>query len=401
MNTPIELNAFTTLTLGFIAMVVGEAFNRRAPVLRRMAIPAAVIGGACLAVMHLGLQAAWQVEFHLDTAVRDWALLYFFTSVGLNLQLDALRVGGRALLLLLAATLVYMCLQNSIGIGLATWMDKPPVFGIIGGTASLIGGHGTVVAWAPLFEERFGVTNALEMGTACATLGLLLASVTGSVVGKFLIQRHRLSTRSRITEGVLATVAANHCTLQTVSLLYHLLLVQALIGIGHLLHAALQTSQVQLPLFMTCMLAGLAYSFATALFFRNPSTHHSTRYTALTGEISLGLLLATSLMGMDLQAIYRNSGPLILILLLQALVASAYAILVIYRLLGRNYAAAMVSSGFSGISLGATPTAMANMGSLARQYGPSRKAFLIVPLVSACLIDVANAIFINLFVILH
>ena len=117
-------------------------------------------------------------------------LLCFFTGIGLNARLSDLLTGGRPFLVLLALTVVYLVIQNLIAAGSAAALGLPKGITVLLGSASLIGGHGTTIAWAPPIEQRFGLSNAMEIGVAAATLGLVITSVVGGPVAGFLISRY-------------------------------------------------------------------------------------------------------------------------------------------------------------------------------------------------------------------
>ena len=85
-------------------------------------------------------------------------------------------------------------------------------------------------------------------------------------------------------------------------------------------------------------------------------------------------------------------------LALQTVAAVAYTMLAVFPMMGRNYEAAVIAAGFTGISLGATPTAIANMTAVTKLHGACARAFIILPLVSAFFIDIANAVAIGVIV---
>ena len=138
------------------------------------------------------------LEIIFDLDARDMLLLYFFAGIGLNAKLGDLISGGRPLAVLLALTLIYLVIENLVAAGGSEVFDLPKGIAVLLGSASLIGGHGTTIAWAPLITERFGLQNALEIGVASATLGLVIASLIGGPIARVLIARissRALSTR--------------------------------------------------------------------------------------------------------------------------------------------------------------------------------------------------------------
>jgi ESS family glutamate:Na+ symporter len=189
----IEVQSFLTVTLGILVLFLGKSLNQRFRILREYTIPEPVSGGLFIAVLIGLLHFAFGLEISFGLRARDVLLVVFFTTVGMNASFADLRRGGRALVVLLVLTILLMLAQNALGISLARWSGLPPASGLLVGTVSLIGGHGTTIAWAPQFASEHGVSNALEIGIAAATFGLILASASGGPIARFLIRRHRLA----------------------------------------------------------------------------------------------------------------------------------------------------------------------------------------------------------------
>lgn len=154
-------------------------------------------GGLIAAAATLLAYVVLGVEISFSLEARDLLLIYFFTGVGLDARLDDLISGGRPLLVLLALTLVYQVIQNLIAAGSVAALGLPRGITAFVGSASLVGGHGATIAWSPIITERFGLANALEVGIATATLGLVVASLVGGPIAGFLIARHHLSGPQR------------------------------------------------------------------------------------------------------------------------------------------------------------------------------------------------------------
>jgi ESS family glutamate:Na+ symporter len=191
-NGILQFSAFFSVTLGIIVLFIGKRVNDAVGFLREFSIPEPVTGGLIATLLVALLYFAGGVEIHFDLAARDVLLVYFFTTIGINASLKDLLAGGKPLVILLAVTIAYMFLQNFTGITVASLFDQPTAVGMLGGTVSLIGGHGTAIAWSPRIAEDYGIANAMEIGIACATFGLILASLMGGPVAKFLITKHKL-----------------------------------------------------------------------------------------------------------------------------------------------------------------------------------------------------------------
>ena len=391
---------FLAITMGILVLFIGKRLNDVIPVLRNFSIPEPVTGGLLFSILFGLVYAVSGVEIEFELKARDFLLVYFFTTIGINASIKDLIAGGKPLVILLVITIIYMVLQNLTGIGVATLFGQPPQVGMLGGTVSLIGGHGTAIAWAPRIAEDYNIANAMEIGIACATFGLILASTMGGPIAKFLITRHDLKPPTKEAVDVGVSQEQKEVGIGYLDFLDAVYAIHVCIIIGYFLNEALQLADVQLPLFVTCLFSGiLITNLIPKKFPRLTGTSWPTRTPAiaLIADLSLGTFLAMSLMSMQLWALIDLAGPILGILTAQVIVAIAVNLFIVFPAMGRNYDAAVVSAGFGGISLGSTPTAMANMSAVSKQYGASHLAFIIVPLVCAFFIDIVNAIFIPFF----
>jgi ESS family glutamate:Na+ symporter len=401
----LRFEAFLSVTLGIIVLFVGKRLNDAFGILRGLSIPEPVTGGLLFSLLFWLVHAVSGVAVEFNLAARDILLVYFFTTIGINASLRDLLAGGKPLLILLVITIAYMFLQNVTGITIATLFDLPAAVGLLGGTVSLIGGHGTAIAWAPRIAEEYGVGNAMEIGIASATFGLILASLMGGPIARFLINRHGLTPAAPAPDEETALdvglpeqqqpAGIGHLDFLDAILAIH---VSAILGV--FLNETIESFGLQLPLFVTCLFAGiLLTNLVPKNFPRITGTRWPSRAPAmaLIADISLGSFLAMSLMSMQLWTLADLAGPLLTILAAQFVIAVAINLFIVFPAMGRNYDAAVVSAGFGGISLGSTPTAMANMAAVTQHYGPSHLAFIVVPLVCAFFIDLVNAALIPFF----
>ena len=396
----LQVQGFLSITLGIVVLFAGKRLNDAIGFLKNFSIPEPVSGGLLFTVLFLLVYLITGVEVEFDLAARDILLVYFFTTIGINASFRDLLAGGKPLVVLLSITIAYMILQNLTGITIASLFDQPASVGMLGGTVSLIGGHGTAIAWAPRIAEDYGVSNAMEIGIACATFGLILASIMGGPIAKFLITRHNLKPTKIEPMDVGTSEAQPQKVVTHLDFLDAVLAIHASAIVGLLLNELLEEQGLKLPLFVTCLFAGiLITNLIPKNFPRISGTKWPTRTPAmaLIAEISLGTFLAMSLMSMQLWTLVDLAGPIITILAAQFAVAVAVNIFIVFPVMGRNYDAAVVSAGFGGISLGSTPTAMANMAAVSSRYGASHLAFIIVPLVCAFFIDLVNALLIPFF----
>ena len=386
----VTIDSFLAYTLGIVVFFVGVHLNRRFDFLRAYNIPEPVTGGLVAASVTFAIYLALDLEISFDLETRDRLLVYFFTAIGLNARISDLIRGGKPLAILLVLTLSYIVIQNLVGVSGATLLGLPAELGILAGSASLIGGHGTAIAWAPDFVAA-GIPNALEVGVAAATLGLVVASLIGGPIAKFLIGRHGLKGKKAasvvgIEYAKEHTETINHLNIMAVLLVLHVAII-----IGFVANETLTPMGFKLPLFVTSLLAAIVLSNTVPHLFPRIRWPARTRALALVSDFSLGLFLAMSLMSMQLWTIAGLAGPLLVILLLQTVAAVGFILLVLFPLMGKNYQAAVLSAGFGGFALGATPTAIANMTAVTKANGPAPLAFIILPLVAAFFVDVTNA----------
>ncbi len=391
----IALDNFMSFTIGIIVFFSGVAINKRIGFLRFYNIPDAVSGGLLAALFALGLYGFLDIELSYQLDVRDTLLVYFFTAIGINARLSDLFQGGKPLLIMLLITLSYIVVQNVVGVSAAYLLDLPRALGVLAGSASLIGGHGTAIAWAPEMASA-GVENALEVGVACATIGLVVASLIGGPMAQYLIRRNRLSAPEVDSEAIgLPFKKEASAQIDHVSLMSSMLVLHAVIILGWFLSQFVLLLGLKLPLFVCALLVGIIVSNSIERFSpRLPWPAHS-KALAVISDFSLSLFLVMSLMSMQLWAISELASALFFIILAQTIAAILFILFVLFPLMGRGYLAAVLSAGFGGFALGATPTAIANMTAVTKSHGAAPLAFIILPLVSAFFVDISNSIIIR------
>ena len=399
-NGILHISPFLSVTLGIVVLFVGKRVNNIVRFLNEFSIPEPVTGGLIFSVLIALLYVVTGIEIEFELSARDFLLVYFFTTIGINASLKDLVKGGKPLVILLAITIGYMIIQNLAGISVAAAFGLAAPVGLLGGSVSLIGGHGTAIAWAPRIAADYGITNAMEVGIACATFGLILASIMGGPIAKLLITRYKL--KPTVKEPLDVGFSED----ETVGKIGHLDFLDAILAIhvcailGFILNEELENFGLQLPLFVTCLFAGiLITNLIPKNFPRFSGTKWPSRKPAISliADISLGTFLAMSLMSMQLWTLVDLAGPIFTILGAQFFVAVVVTLFVVFPAMGKTYDAAVVCAGFGGISLGSTPTAMANMSAVSQRYGASHMAFIIVPLVCAFFIDLVNALLIPFF----
>jgi len=395
----IEFTTGHTLIVACMTLFLGKLLNNKIQFFKEYNIPEPVTGGVIVSLL-FGLAYLFGITVSFDLEQRDALLVVFFTTIGLSAKFDTLKKGGKSLAILTGLAVAYLFIQNIVGISVMTLFGFPPVQGLLGGSVSLSGGHGTTIAWTPVFISEYAIYDAMELGIASATFGLVAGGLIGGPLAKYLISRHDLkptdqyqATVGRSKEDGMKTKISYDNMLLTIFTLS--LAVSMGIGLNELL---IFVFNFKLPGFVTALFSGIIITnLIPILFPKSKWTPTRSSSVALWSDLSLGLFLAMSLMSLQLWTLIDLAGPLIVILILQILVVTGFAILVIFRMMGKTYDAAIISAGYVGLAMGATPTAIANMTAVTQKFGGSPKAFIIVPLVGALFIDISNALIIKFF----
>ncbi len=399
-----------TLILAILTLFLGKFLNQRVPFLRKYNIPEPVTGGVLASVVFALMYSVSGNAASFDLSNRDLLLVVFFTSVGLNAKFGTLLAGGKPLLILIGCASAFLVLQNLTGVAVAYVLDVPLLAGLIGGSVSLSGGHGTAIAWTPIFQDQLGIENAKVMGIAVATFGLVIGGIVGGPISQFLINRHRLKAASQEEDYIVGlpdaiseadtggAVAKGYQHINVDTILTCLLVIAVAMGIGFSISDQADKLGLKLPDFVGALFAGILLTNIVPPLFKRIPWPSGSNSLALISDVSLSLFLAMSLMSLQLWSIVDLAGPLLLLLLAQLVMITAWVIFVIFPLMGKTYDAAVMAGGYAGLGLGATPTAVANMTAVTKKCGPSPLAFLIVPLVGAFFIDIANAAILKGFI---
>lgn len=399
----IQLDMAQTVALAAVFLVIGKLIKNRVPVLSRYFIPSPIIGGLVFALIALYGHQTQSFSVELYDNMRAFLLMAFFTTIGFSASFEMLKKGGVGVALFLVAAVLLLTLQNIIGAGLAYVMGASPLLGLAAGSISLTGGHGTSAAFGPLLES-YGVTGALPAAIAAATWGLVAGCVIGGPVGSRLMRKHGLKgPRQRAAVSVPTPTTGGATTRENATpqkeplfdlSMYSVLLLAVCMGLGSMLIEWLQTKGVTLPAYLGSMLiAVVVRNIIDWRGFRFPQAQLDA-----IGSVSLGFFLVMALMSMKLWELADVAGPLLVILVMQTAVMFLFATYVTFRIMGKDYDAAVMAAGHCGFGMGATPNAMANMQSFTEVNGPSPKAFFVIPLVGSLFIDFVNAIIITAFV---
>ena len=399
----ISLDIAQTIGIAAVLLVVGEFIKKRVGVLSRYFIPGPIIGGLVFSLIALvGHQANWFTFQFYDT-MRAFLLLVFFTTIGFSASFELLKKGGVGVALFLGAAVGLVVLQNVLGAGLATMLGVHPLIGVAAGSVSLTGGHGTSAAFGPLLEQA-GAAGALPAAIAAATYGLVAGCVIGGPLGTLLMRRNGLHApgvggvaQTAVGTGTLAAKMPSTAPLarsgSNDTVMYASILIAVSIGAGTVLVNWLKDLGITLPSYLGPML--VAALVRNIIDWRNGEL--PLRQFEVVGNVSLAFFLAMALMSMKLWELAEVAGPLLVILVAQTALIFGFAYFVTFRVMGRDYDAAVIAAGHCGFGMGATPNAMANMQAFTAVNGPSVKAFFVIPLVGSLFIDFFNAMVITGF----
>ncbi|MGE8323726.1 MAG: sodium/glutamate symporter [Pseudomonas sp.] len=394
----LELDFYGTLVAASLVLLLGHGLVTRVAILRTYNIPEPVAGGLVVALILLGLRS-FELNVQFDTSLQAPLMLAFFATIGLNADFASLKKGGRVVGIFLLTVTGLLLVQNAMGIGLATALGLDPLMGLLTGSITLSGGHGTGAAWGTTFSEKYGLASASELALASATFGLVLGGLIGGPVARLLIKRVQ-------TPGVEPAVPhlpkgfeepGKERLITPLSFIETLALIAVSLLGGTLLNGQLLGTVFELPTFVCVLFVGvLLRNGLSALGLYQVFE----REVSVLGNVSLSLFLAIALMSLKLWDLAALALPFLIILAAQTLLMALFAIFVTFRVMGSNYDAAVLAAGHCGFGLGATPTAIANMQAVTHRFGPSQLAFLVVPMVGAFFIDIINVVVIKLYLAL-
>ncbi|MFB9222678.1 sodium/glutamate symporter [Paracoccus cavernae] len=421
---PLVLDGYNTLIIAAIVLLVGRYLVRNVKFLNDFNIPEPVVGGLVAAILLTIAHAAFGFVISIHGDLQTAMMLMFFSSIGLGADFGKLKAGGKPLVVLTIVVGVFILVQNITGITMATLFGMPPLTGLVTGSITLTGGHGTAAGWGPRLEE-LGVTGATTLGIACATFGLVIGGLLGGPVARRLIAKHNLTNTRHTSAGAtpdkqqldatgdeppvnedgyidtayyqfenptrLRLITAQGA-LETLSLFAVCLAASSYISV--FISTNFPKAPVTIPTFVWALATGVVVrNLVTPLF----SFNVFDRCVDVIGNVALSLFLAMALLSLKLWELVDLAIPLLAILAVQTAVLAVFASVVTFRAMGKDYDAAVVAVGHCGFGMGATPTAVANMQAITSKYGASHKAFLIIPLVGAFFVDIINAAVLSIF----
>ena len=404
----IAVDPYYTLIVATLVLLVGRLMVDRIKFLQDFNIPEPVAGGLLAAVIIYILHVSTGVSFAFDKGLQDSFMLIFFSSIGLSADFSRLKAGGVGLVLFLLVVSAFIVVQNVVGVGLAGALGLDPIIGLVTGSITLTGGHGTAGAWGKVLEEQHHIVGATDLGMASATFGLVLGGLIGGPVARKLVNKMGMKPSAKAAQAhdtadtaiddvfehahQRRLITAN-AAVETMALFAACLAFSALMTTPEV--KSFLPSWFTLPQFVWALLFGvLLRNFLTSAF----KVNMFDRAIDVFGNASLSIFLGIALLNLKLWQLLDLALPMLIILAVQTAIMALYAYFVTYRFMGKDYDAAVLAAGHCGLGLGATPTAVANMQSVTERFGPSHKAFLIVPMVGAFFIDFVNAFILTGFV---
>ncbi len=391
----VKLNAVQTLALALVVYFIGTAIRRRIPLLVRFSIPAPVVSGLLFAGLATILRLNGIIGFEFDETLQRALMIMFFTTIGMGASAALLKKGGGALVVFFSLACGLAILQNVVGIVLAKTTGVNPLYGILAGAVSLMGGLGTGGAFGPEFEA-WGVVGGKVSAIACATFGMAASNLICGPFGETLIRKYRIAVpghkkhepklRETLPEDELAEITPD-------TFMRNLAFILVAMAVGVVLSGAIQKRGITLPAYIGAMIVAVLIRNGMDLTLLRDKIEDRT--IGLISEVALALYITMAINSMKLWELVNLALPLLAILIGQIVLIVLFSWLCVFLLMGRDYEGMMLSVGMIGFGLGAMPNALINMNTLSRKHGPAPRAYLIVPIVGAFLIDFANALIIT------
>ena len=380
-----QLNMAETVGFAIILLLLGRWIKKKVNFFEKFFIPAPVIGGTLFSIILLIGHQTETFTFTFNDDIKNLLMIAFFTTVGFSASLKILKKGGIGVALFLLAAVILVILQDIIGPVLAKALGINPLLGLAAGSIPLTGGHGTSGAFGPELE-KLGATGATVVAVASATYGLIAGCLIGGPIARRLMIKNNLKPTEN-KEGVDNSLLGSATEVTEESLFSAVVYVGIAMGIGALINNMLAKAGIKFPVYLMGMV--VAAIIRNILDFNQKQLPFTE--IGIVGNISLSLFLSMALMSMKLWQLIDLAIPLIIILLVQTTLMAFFAYFITFNIMGRDYDAAVMSTGHCGFGLGATPNAMANMETFTRSNGPSVKAFFIIPIVGSLFIDFINA----------
>ena len=397
----VVLDGRETVVIAIFAVYLGRFVNAKVAFLRTYQIPDSITGGIFASILFGLIYGTTGVEFDFNTAVRDAFLLIFFACIGLSTGLATVLAGGRQIVVLGVIAVAFMFLQNGMGVLLASLSGQDALLGVVGGTVSMAGGPGTAVAWGQVLQDDYGIDSAINIGTAFATIGMVIGGLLGGPLAARLITRHNLQSQAEVDSVPAIGIGPSEqqAEINYDSMLRVILIVFIAVGMGIALDKLFKSINFELPEFAACVITGmfLINVGPKLLPMVNWPLPNKSKSLSLLSELSVSLVLVMSLMPMKWSILMATGPSILLMLVAQSVLVVLIAGLVVFRAMGSNYDGAVIASGYIGVFIGTSSTGMANVSAVTQSHGASPKAILMIPLLGAFLVELLNPFVIQLF----
>jgi ESS family glutamate:Na+ symporter len=388
----ISLDVIQTLGLAVIVFSFGSFVKSKVKVFQTYFIPAPVIGGIAFSFLMFALYNLDGTTIVFDKILQNFFMNIFFTCVGFTVSVKLMKQSGRQGVVLAVIAVLFLVIQNLIGVSLASVFGINKLLGIAMGSISMSGGVGSGAAFGPTLE-KFGAEGATTIGVAAATFGLLMGSMIGGPVAKKLIDRHKLKS-DFLTGAVNEEKNSIGAILIEKNLLNSVLIVLLGAATGTVVSMLLKITGFTFPYYVGCLFGGaIARNLADVGAFEL-----RMKEVDILGNISLALFLSMTLMSLNINKLVDLAIPMIIILIVQATAMIVYAYFITFRSMGKSYDAAVMAAGHCGVGLGQTPNALANMSSVIEKNGPAPNAWFVLPVITVVFINIFNPIVITFFI---
>ncbi|MFI3210469.1 MAG: sodium/glutamate symporter [Peptostreptococcaceae bacterium] len=379
---------------------MGNVLKNKLKIFDKFCIPSPVVGGLSFIFISSIFRYLNLIEITMNTYLMDYLISLFFVTIGLSISLSLIKSGGVLLIKYWIICGVLAFSQNVLTVILSKPLNIHPLLSLMCGSISMEGGHGSSAAFG-LTIENLGIENAISTGITASTFGLILAGTLGANIGLFLIKKHNLKSSSRVNidNSFSSNMFLRSHNLSLYFLLEQILLILLCVSFGNLFsYIFINLTNIVIPTITGCIFVSFLLRNFNDIFMIFKFDFDLLDFL---GEIFLGIFLTMALMSIDIFKLSDLLVPIIVLVVSQAIFIIFFAVFFAFKILGKNYDSAVMISGMVGHGLGATPVALANMNSLSKKYGHSEKAFLIVPLVAAFLLDIFSmpiiVFFINTF----
>ncbi|WP_297597198.1 sodium/glutamate symporter [uncultured Cetobacterium sp.] len=382
----INFNMIGTLAIGLVSLYIGLYIKNNFKFFNKFGIPAPVIGGILFAVVHLFIRELGIGSIKYDTTLQDPFMVVFFTTIGIGSSISALKKGGKLLVIFWLLSGIMTFMQTVIGVGIAKATNIHPLYGVLAGSVSMSGGHGSAGAFGKTVEQ-LGVMGASTMALSSATFGLLAGGLLGAPLALYLIRKNNLKAINIVgKDDVNFEENSSHQNITADELLKHVAILSVIMMVGTSFSSLLKTKfDLALPSYVGAMFV--------AIVFNNFNVKYNfvkinRSLIDILGITSLNIFLSMALISLRLWELASLAIPMFLILFAQVLFMAFFTSQVLFKVMGKDYDAAVMVSGMCGSGLGATTNAMLNMGEVSERHGYTVNPYLIVTLTGAFLIDI-------------